>query len=287
MFDAILCGAGKMGRHHLRVMREHPAFRVVSIVDTALAGGTLDGIPVVDRVTVSADVAIVATPTVTHLPIVVELIDRGHHVLVEKPLANSVAACESIRARAAARGAIVAIGHTERFNPAVRALYDALPSIGAIRHLSFVRGGGGRRCDVLLELAVHDLDLLEQLAGRATLRSGHVQGDDLIVAADLELVTETGAVATVHVDCAPTPRLRAITVDGEHGVLRADLLAMTCASWPVPEVEPLRAQLDAFAALLAGESSEICRLDEAIRSVELAVAARSVGRRTGLAEGAR
>jgi predicted dehydrogenase len=194
-----------------------------------------------------------------------------------------VAACEQIRAR----GGVVAIGHTERFNPAIVALRTALPTIGAIRRLAFVRGGGGRRCDVLLELAVHDLDLLELLAGRATIRSGHVQGDDVIVAADLELVTETGAVASVRVDCGPGPRTRTLTVEGERGVLQADLLAMTCASWPVALVEPLRAQLDAFAALLRGQQSEICRIDEAIRSVELATTARAIGRRAGLAEGAR
>ena len=284
MFDVILCGAGKMGRHHLRVTREHPAFRVVAIVDPALSGGALDGIPVVASPReVTADVAIVATPTPTHLSVVLEVLDRGCAVLVEKPLANTVTACEQIRAR----GGLVAIGHTERFNPAVVALRAALPSIGAIRRLAVVRGGGGRRCDVLLELAVHDLDLLELLAGRATLRSGNVHGDDIVVAADLELVTETGALASVHVDCGPGPRTRSLTVEGERGVLHADLLAMTCASWPVAPIEPLRAQLDAFAALLTGSPSEICRVDEAIRSVELATAARGIGRRTGLAEGAR
>jgi len=291
MFDVILCGAGKMGRHHLRVVREHPAFRTVAILDPALtqeALGSLDGVPVLARADVRADVAIVATPTNTHSAVVLDLLDRGMHVLVEKPLASTVAACEQIRARA--RGLHVAIGHTERFNPAVRALREALPELGEVRQLSFVRGGGGRRCDVLSELAVHDLDLLEQLAGRASLRSAHLDGEDPIVAADLTLVTETGAVATIHADCAPTARARSLTVTGAHGVLRADLLAMTCASCPpltVPPVEPLRAQLDAFASLLRGEPTEICRVDEAIRSVELATIARSIGRRTAIAEGAR
>lgn len=288
MFDVILCGAGKMGRHHLRVVREHPAFRAVAIVDPALSGGSLDGIPVLARADVRADVAIVATPTHTHLAVVLEMLDRGLHVLVEKPLASTVAACEQIRARA--RGLHVAIGHSERFNPAVRALLRALPSIGRVRELAFVRGGGGRPCDVLLELAVHDLDLLEQFAGRASLRSAHLDGDDLIVAADLELVTETGAVATVRVDCGSGPRTRTVTVVGERGALHADLLGMTCASCPpaqVPTTEPLRAQLDAFAALLVGEPTEICSVDQAIRSVELATIARSSGSRAAFAEGAR
>ncbi|MBI2392671.1 MAG: Gfo/Idh/MocA family oxidoreductase [Deltaproteobacteria bacterium] len=294
--DLVLCGAGRMGRHHLRVAREHPRFRVVAIVDPALAGGALDGVPVVDSLTAVPPpfgAAIVATPIATHHAIVRELLARGAHVLVEKPLAGSVAECEDLVAHAAAHasgGARVAIGHVERFNPAVRALAQAVPRVGVVRRLSFVRvgtarGGVRERSDVLLELAVHDLDLLERLGGRSSLRSSFVQsfrGDEVCDAAELELVTASGATATVRVDACSASRARTIRVEGTDGALDVDLLAGSVelsrggARQPLlaDGPEPLRAQLDSFAAFLDGAPSEVCTVDEAARSVELALTAR-------------
>lgn len=281
--NVILCGAGRMGRHHLRIVREDPSFRLVAIVDPALAGGALDGVPVVDTPEgIDAAAAIVATPTVTHLPVVLDLIDRGLDLLVEKPLASTVEGCEAIADRARARGVRVAIGHVERFNPAVR----ALPPLGPIHNITFTRVGVARRCDVLLELAVHDLDLLEHFAGRASLRSARTfssLGDEVVDAADLELVTESGASASIHV-ASSGERVRKVSIDG---IAELDLLMPSVELYGKPHAvvhhEPLRAQLTAFRAFLAGLPSDVCGLDEATRSVALANAARA-SIRTRLAE---
>lgn len=301
--DLVLCGAGRMGRHHLRVARQHPRFRVVSIVDPALAGGALDGVPVVDALSSVArpfGAAIVATPIATHHALVSELLARGAHVLVEKPLAGSVAECDDLaRAAHAAGSARLAIGHVERFNPAVRALSQAIPRVGVVRRLSFVRVGAARsgareRSDVLLELAVHDLDLLERLGGRASLRTAYVQSfraDDVCDAAELELVTASGATASLRVDATSPTRARTIRVEGTEATLEVDLLTATVVltragagqTIAAEGPEPLRAQLDSFAAFLDGAPSDVCTIDEAARSVELALAARrlAAGRAVG------
>lgn len=274
--NVILCGAGKMGRHHLRVVQQNPAFRLRVIVDPALSGGALDGVPVVSTVGEAlGDVAIVATPTATHHAVVDELIDRGIDMLVEKPLATTAAECASIATRAGARGVRVVIGHSERFNPAIRALREV--ELADVARVSFTRIGGGRRCDVLHELAVHDLDLLERIAGRASLRAASTYSscdDDVIDSADLELVTARGADAFIHVD-AFGERRRAIRIDARIEIdLLVPALIVDGRAAKLPTEEPLAAQLTAFREFLAGRASDVCRIDEAARSVELAAAAR-------------
>ena len=278
--NVILCGAGKMGRHHLRVVREHAAFRLIAIVDPALAGGSLDGIPVVasTREVIGAHAAIIATPTETHHRVALEVIDQGLDVLIEKPLATNVGDCDAIAARAGARGVRVAIGHVERFNPAVRALENL--DLGEVRSVSFVRIGGSRRCDVLHELAVHDLDLLERIAGRASLRSAITRSscnDAVIDGAELDLVTERGAEAFVELN-AFGERVRRVRIETRHDTAELDLLAPSLTyrgeRVALHHEEPLRAQLTAFRAFLAGHPSDVCRIDEATRSVELADEAR-------------
>lgn len=272
--NVILCGVGRMGRHHLRIVQQDRAFRMVAIVDPALSGGTLDGVPVVNDVSEvcsPVDAAIVATPTATHHDVVVDLLARGIAVLVEKPLATTPVECAAIAAR---RGR-VAIGHVERFNPAVR----ALGSLGAVHHVELVRTGAARRCDVLLELAVHDLDLLERFAGRASLRSADVRSsaaDEVIDYAHLALVTESGATATIRV--ALGERERRIRIECARGTAEVDLISKSAtlngAPLAVSAENPLAAQLTAFRAFLDGRASDVCRIDEASRSVELADAAR-------------
>ncbi len=290
MFDVILCGAGKMGRHHLRVTREHPAFRVVAIVDPALAGGTIDGVPVVasaSEVRARYSVAIVATPIATHEQLALELLERGVDLLIEKPLAATPASCERIRAVAAARGARVAVAHVERFNPAVHAIAATLPTLGAVTSVAFTRRGGGRG-DALLDLAVHDLDLVELLFGRATLRSANVleTDGDLVHAAIVQLVTARGVHVTIAVASNASERTRAVRVSGEHASLEADLLTLRCrrianghdSDVAVDDVEPLRAQLSAFAAYLDGAKSDVASLTDGARVVGLAAEARASGR---------
>ncbi len=284
--NVILFGAGKMGRHHLRVVQQDRAFRMVAIVDPALSGGALDGVPVVNDVSEvegQVDAAIVATPTPTHHAVVLELLDRGVHVLVEKPLAATPAECASIASRGHA--ARVAVGHSERFNPAVRAVRD----LGTVHHLELSRVGAGRRCDVLLELAVHDLDLVERFAGRASLRAADVGSsfaDGLIDVADLALVTESGATASVH--AALGERSRRIRIECTRGTVELDLLAQTATidgrALVISHEEPLRAQLSAFRAFIEGRASDVCLVDEAARAVELAERARTVARPQGLGQ---
>ena len=165
-------GVGHLGKHHARLLATLPDVTLVGVVDTnqaraaeiAASAGTAAftdwrDLPPVDAVTV-------ATPTESHLAVAEGLLARGVHVLVEKPLARSVEEADRLIAAAAARGVLLAVGHTERFNPAVaaaRGLLHAPKFIEAHRLGTFPERS--LDIDVVFDLMIHDLDLLLAIVG--------------------------------------------------------------------------------------------------------------------------
>src|SRR5438874_1405336 len=118
-----------MGRHHVRIYHELPDAELVGIVDLDKAKAdelarqfettAYDSIePLLDRVQAIS----VAVPTVAHVEVARPLLARGLAVLVEKPLAADSAAARELREEASRSGALLQVGHTERFNPVVRAM---------------------------------------------------------------------------------------------------------------------------------------------------------------------
>jgi predicted dehydrogenase len=107
------------------------------------------------------DAVVVAVPTADHLAVARPFLERGVHVLVEKPMASSLADADALVALAAASGATLAVGHTERFNPAVQA---ALPILKTPRFIEVHRLSGfperSLDIDVVFDVMIHDLDLL-------------------------------------------------------------------------------------------------------------------------------
>ena len=130
--DVAVIGAGRMGQHHARNYHQLEQANLVAIVDTDedRAGAMADQyqcdvLPSVSELIAkypNVKAASVSTPTITHEPIARELISHGVACLVEKPLAESVAVGQSIVDYAEEKGVLVQVGHSERFNPIVRAL---------------------------------------------------------------------------------------------------------------------------------------------------------------------
>jgi predicted dehydrogenase len=166
-------GVGHLGRHHARLLAGMPGVTLVAVVDTApgraaevahLHGG--DALEDWRAVRGRVDAAIVAVPTETHAEIALGCIEAGAAVLVEKPLASSVADATRIVDAAARHGVVCAAGHSERFNPAVAA---ALPHITDPRFIEIHRLGAfpdrSLDVDVIFDLMIHDLDLLLATVG--------------------------------------------------------------------------------------------------------------------------
>ena len=166
-------GVGHLGQHHARLLAAMPEVELVAVVDIqpgradeiAAKHGTkalLEADGLVGRV----DAVTIATPTVSHLDVALQFIEAGAAVLVEKPMAASLAEADRLVDAAAAKGTLLAVGHTERFNPAVVA---ALPLISAPRFIEIHRLGTfperSLDIDVIFDLMIHDLDVLLTVVG--------------------------------------------------------------------------------------------------------------------------
>lgn len=308
----ILVGAGRMGRNHLRVVRENPNFELVAIVDKMNAG--VKDIPQfasIDEVNVDYQAAIVATPTSTHHDVAMALIDKGKNLLVEKPLASTASDARKIHAAAQAKGIKLAVGHVERFNPAVRKLGEVIKAgfIGKPIHFSFTRVGGYPNTvlagnNVVVDLAVHDIDVLRSLVGDVELVAGvnHSSWQPHVVdTSELLLKGASGLTAAIHVNWITPTKIRQIRVTGTKAVCFVDYIMQTCElfggslldreppehadfdkllelyktsdkiSFGVDKVEPLKVQLSQFADLVrTGSTGQLCLGEDAISAVEIA-----------------
>ena len=161
-------GVGHLGRHHARLLAGLPDVQLTGVADllldrAAAAAGTSGA-----RVTADAadlldcvDAVTIAVPTQAHLQVARPFLERGIHVLVEKPMAASLAEAQEMIALAEAGGATLAAGHTERFNPAVTA---ALPILRTPRFIEVHRLSGfperSLDIDVIFDVMIHDLDII-------------------------------------------------------------------------------------------------------------------------------
>ena len=170
----IVVGTGVMGKNHARVLSSLNALGGIVDVDEESAKkvakkyGVPWGLNIRD---VDFDAAVVATPTVYHYKIAKDIIERGKHVLVEKPFTHSIEEGEELIDLAKEMGVVLEVGHIERFNPIVQFFKelnnkDTLITIGAKR----VSGFPSRIRDVgvVMDLGVHDIDVLRYLVGEIT-----------------------------------------------------------------------------------------------------------------------
>lgn len=161
-------GLGQFGRNHARVYRTLEGAELVGVFDTdserAHAVGQEFGAPVLDSldaVARQAQAVSVAVPTAAHARVATELLRRGCDVLVEKPIAASLGETDELIATAQKEKRILEVGHTERFNPAVRAAAKIVtqPLFFEVHRLG-VFSGRSLDVDVIFDLMIHDLDIL-------------------------------------------------------------------------------------------------------------------------------
>lgn len=201
-------GAGHMGKHHVRLYSQMPQARLVAVIDANAERAKAMAEPLGVRHAASltpeiGDVAAVsiAVPTVHHLSIARPLIQRGISVLIEKPLAPSGADAQEIATLGEKHGVVVAVGHTERFNPAVRAVskLGMRPKFVETHRISpfpFRSADVG----VVFDVMIHDIDVLLSLVQDEVTRVDAVgvnvfgKHEDI---ANARLVFKGGAVANL------------------------------------------------------------------------------------------
>ena len=171
-------GTGSMGKNHARICSELEQVELVGIADTnretaKRVAEKFDTKPFFDykELLQEVDAAIIATPTITHHDIAMDLLNRGKHVLVEKPICNRVEKAQTLTKKSEETGLVLAAGHIERHNPAVKFIKDAMQNkrFGELITITSKRVSNfpGRIKDVgvIFDFGVHDIDVMRYLAG--------------------------------------------------------------------------------------------------------------------------
>ena len=304
-------GLGMMGRHHVRVLSAMDDVELVGVCDPLgdphrVAGHLTRTTDLDGLLALGVDAAVVATPTGDHLQVGLRLAAAGVHALIEKPLADEVGAACQLRDAFADAGLVLAVGHVERFNAAVRELKTRLSEgeLGGIFQIATSRQGPFpdrvRDVGVIKDLATHDIDLTAWVAGArfrsVSARAAHRAGrrhEDLVAAVGML----DGGVVTNHLVNWLTPtKERRIVVTGERGAYIADTLTadLTFAAngrvasqwdrlsqfrgvsegdvirYALAKPEPLAVELRGFCDHVLSRDGEIVTGDEGIETLRVA-----------------
>ena len=240
-----------------------------------------------------SDAVIVVVPTSAHFSVASAAIERGKHVFIEKPITTTLEEADALLELARTKGAIVQIGHIERFNQAVRA---ALPYVSKPRFIDSERlapfSPRGSDVAVVLDLMIHDIDLLLTLVGSGAKEISAVGVPVLTPMLDIANARVTfisGAVANITSSRISRERKRKIRIfqqsgylsldlaagTGEFFKLRSDIDPLAVRSAPAditafvdrikleaPEGEPLKLELESFISALKGEGPVVVTGDE-------------------------
>ena len=274
-------GVGHLGRQHARIHSDLAAeglteFGLVCDIDQRAASEiaserkvewTTDWRQLIGKV----EAVSLSVPTVAHCEIACGLLEAGIHLLVEKPIARTLAEADEMIVAAAKGGALLQVGHLERFNPALTALrphvhnpvYFEIHRVGQFTARSL-------DIDVVLDLMIHDLDVVQWLVGEdIEVTELHAVGIPILTekvdAANARLEFASGAVANITASRVGTEKIRKMRFFQPHDYIAVDYatnratissLAPPSASgaWPgvqiknlaILDVEPLRAEILAF-----------------------------------------
>jgi predicted dehydrogenase len=288
-----VAGVGALGFHHARIARELPDTTFVGVHDANAERLAhierelgVTGFPRLEDLLDRVDACVIAVTTTAHERVALPALERGVHVLIEKPIAPTIAEADRILAAAERSSATVQIGHVERFNAALRACEPYLDEpLFVESHRLAPFGVRGTDVAVVLDLMIHDLDLVLSLMKRPVTSVGAVGVAVLTNHPDIanaRLEFEGGGVANLTASRVSLERMRKIRFFQRSGYISLDLAAGTGSflrvkqgfRWepgtPFPATnlldvverisltgdqrEPLRAELESFVSALRGES---------------------------------
>ena len=306
-----LVGLGMMGRHHARVLASLPGVDFIGVSDPAGdVNGVAQGRPVVksvaELVALGIDYAVVAVPTVYHLEIGLELAAAGIHAMVEKPLSQDTATAKDLAKTFAHAGLVGAVGHIERYNPALQEARRRLEQLGSLYQVVTRRQGPfpSRVADVgvVKDLATHDIDLTAWITGqrytsvsaRTASRTGREYEDLVAVVGTLQ----DGTITNHLVNWLSPLKERVTIITGENGAFVADTLTAdltfyangtVTSSWgemtqfrgvsegdviryAISKHEPLRMEHENFRDTVLGKPADVVTMEQGLATVLVAEA---------------
>ncbi len=305
-----LIGVGMMGRHHARVLRELDGVELVAIADPGGdphgVAGSLPILPDIDAlIAVGVDIAVVAVPTRFHEDAALKLAAAGVHTLVEKPIADTLEAGQRMVDAFESAGLVGAVGHIERFNPALQEMRRRIAAgeLGEVYQVITRRQGPfpARIADVGVakDLASHDIDLTAWVVqsdyrtvfAQTALKSGREHEDMIIASGRL-----ANGVMVNHIVNWLSPMKERLTVaTGEAGALVADtatgdltfyangtiplewesVTAFRGVSegdvvrYAFPKREPLKVEHEAFRDAVLGHDTDVVTMRQGLRTLEV------------------
>jgi len=236
-------GAGMMGKNHLKMYKTLSNVELVGVYDifaeAAKTAAEMFGIKAfssLEEVAQNVDAVSVVTTSVTHAEVGEFFLKQGIHCLMEKPLAATEAECNRLIDAAKKSGAVLLVGHIERFNPAVEQLSKILADTSKIRALTAQRmsAASGRitDVDVAMDLMIHDIEVIQSLVKSkvVNVEASNVktkdkpEGKDYISA----LVTfENGVMANLTASRITQSRVRTLTVSTDEAYIDLDFIAQS------------------------------------------------------------
>jgi predicted dehydrogenase len=287
-------GTGYLGRLHARILTEMPEAEVAGFVETddAIATEVSENLKLKRFASVEAlareiDCAVVATPTITHYDVSRQLIEAGCDVMVEKPITPSVEDAQRLIDLAASRGRILQVGHVERYNPAIMAVASLLHEVRFIEAQRLgVFVGRSLDIDVLLDLMIHDLNLVLSLLGQSVVdvrAVGVAVLTDKVDITNVRLELENGAIANLTASRVSQDRVRKIRFFSREAYISVDTKEQEVKGYGlsgktivpidivVTKQEPLRAELEAFLACARTRTRPLVSGEDGLAAVELAI----------------
>lgn len=245
-------GVGHLGQHHARILAQLPGVDLVAVVDTNAERAEAIAAETGSRAETHAwalltgvDAVTVAVPTAAHHHVALPFLEQGVPVLVEKPIAASLAEADAMIAAAASARTTLAVGHTERYNPAV---ITAAPLITAPRFVEVHRlakfPGRSLDIDVIFDVMIHDLDVLLALV-RSRPVSVEAVGvpvlSERVDIANTRIRFESGCLANVTASRISRDRVRKLRFFQKDSLVSIDCAAHQVEAWRVrrpPNAEP-------------------------------------------------
>lgn len=302
-------GVGSLGFHHARIARDLPGTEFIGVhdIDPGRLGEVAAELEVeahteLEALLDRADAVIIAVPTESHEAVAVATLRRGIHTLIEKPIAPSMDAADAILA-ANTEGAVLQVGHVERFNGAIRAAEPYLDELLFVEsHRLAPFGPRGTDVAVVLDLMIHDLDLVLGLARRPVTNFAAAGIPVLTPRPDIanaRLEFEGGAVANLTASRVSMERLRKFRFFQPSGYVSLDLAAgkgeflrlregvelapgehvdvdslmglVERIELTGDDTEPLRAELESFTAAIRNDAPVVVSGEDGRRALGVAL----------------
>jgi predicted dehydrogenase len=308
-----VAGVGRLGAEHARILSELDDCQLVGVHDSrpqqaaaVAARCATEAVDDLSELAVRVDALVVSVPTRAHHDVALQALSAGCHVLVEKPLTPTLEEADDLIELAASKGLFLAVGHVERFNPAIRAGRRFLENPRFIASQRLARyQPRGTDVPVMLDLMIHDIDLVLGLVESQVARV-HALGVPVLTQsvdmANARIIFENGAVADISASRVSLERARTLrlfqpsgymsldlvsgqgeflrrkqgvdatelwSAKGVSGISLADLVERVTITGD--QVEPLRLELEAFLDSIRGRDSRSVSAAEGRAALEIAL----------------